>query len=42
MQCTAGKAAIHYIKEIVKGESYIELGEEERQCLEKAIYLRNP
>lgn len=27
-----------YIKEIVKGESYIELGEEERQCLEKAIY----
>lgn len=27
-----------YIKEIVKGESYIELSEEERQCLEKAIY----
>ena len=27
-----------YIKEIVKGESYIELAEEERQCLEKAIY----
>ena len=27
-----------YIKEIVKGESYIELSEEERQCLEKTIY----
>ena len=27
-----------YIKEIVRGESYIELAEEERQCLEKAIY----
>lgn len=27
-----------YIKEIVNGESYIELAEEERQCLEKAIY----
>lgn len=27
-----------YIKEIIKGESYIELAEEERQCLEKAIY----
>ena len=27
-----------YIKEIVKGESYIELSEEERECLEKAIY----
>ena len=27
-----------YIKEIVKGESYIELSEEEQQCLEKAIY----
>ena len=27
-----------YIKEVVKGESYIELSEEERQCLEKAIY----
>lgn len=27
-----------YIKEIVKGESYIELSEEEKQCLEKAIY----
>ena len=26
-----------YIKEIVKGESYILLGEEERQALEKAI-----
>ncbi len=27
-----------YIKEIVKGESYIELSEEEKQCLEKTIY----
>ena len=27
-----------YIKEIVRGESYIELAEEERKCLEKAIY----
>lgn len=27
-----------YIKEIVKGESYIELSEEEQKCLEKAIY----
>ena len=27
-----------YIKEVVKGESYIELSEEEQQCLEKAIY----
>lgn len=27
-----------YIKEIVKGESYIELSEEERECLEKTIY----
>ena len=27
-----------YIKEIINGESYIELAEEERQCLEKAIY----
>ena len=27
-----------YIKEVVKGESFIELSEEERQCLDKAIY----
>ena len=27
-----------YIKEVIKGESYIELSEEERDCLEKAIY----
>lgn len=27
-----------YIKEIVKGQSYIELSDEEQQCLEKAIY----
>lgn len=27
-----------YIKEVVKGESYIELSEEEQECLEKAIY----
>ena len=30
-----------YIKEIVKGESYIELAEEESKCLEKAIYQEN-
>lgn len=27
-----------YIKEVVNGDSYIELAEEERQCLDKAIY----
>ena len=27
-----------YIKEVVRGESYIELSEEEKQCLEKTIY----
>lgn len=27
-----------YIKEVVKGDSYIELSAEERQCLEKAVY----
>ncbi len=27
-----------YIKEIVRGQSYIELSEEERQCLEKTMY----
>ena len=27
-----------YIKEVVKGESYIELAEEEKECLERAIY----
>lgn len=27
-----------YIKEVVKGESYIELGKEEKECLERAIY----
>lgn len=27
-----------YVKEVVKGQSYIELSEEERQCLEKAMY----
>lgn len=27
-----------YIKEVVKGESYIELAEEERECLERAIF----
>ena len=32
------EASYTYIKEIVKGASYIALGEEERQCLEKAIY----
>ena len=28
----------NYIKEIVKGESYIELSEEEAESLERAIY----
>lgn len=27
-----------YIKEVVKAETYIELSEEEQECLEKAIY----
>ena len=27
-----------YIKEVVKGESYIELAEEEKECLERAIF----
>lgn len=27
-----------YVKEVVKGESYIELGEEEKECLERTIY----
>ena len=27
-----------YIKEIVKGESYIELAEEEKESLERAIF----
>lgn len=27
-----------YIKEIVRGESYIELAEEEKECLERAIF----
>ncbi len=29
---------LHYIKEIVRGESYIELAEEEAESLEQAIY----
>ena len=27
-----------YIKEVVNGESYIELSSEEKECLEKAVY----
>lgn len=27
-----------YIKEVVRGESYIELAEEEKECLERAIF----
>lgn len=27
-----------YVKEVVKGESYIELSSEEKECLEKTIY----
>lgn len=30
-----------YIKEIVKGESYVELAEEESEALDKAIYSEN-
>ena len=38
MQCTAEKAVNTYIKEVVNGESYIELSSEEKECLEKAVY----
>ena len=31
-------ACYTYIKEIVKGESYIELAEEEKESLERAIF----
>ena len=27
-----------YLKEVIKGESYIELTEEEKECLERAIF----
>lgn len=33
-----GERTYTYVKEIVKGESYIELSSEERECLEKAIF----
>ena len=36
MQCTAEKAVT--LKEVVNGESYIELSSEEKECLEKAVY----
>ena len=36
MHCREG--CYNYIKEIVKGESYIELSEEEAESLERAIY----
>ena len=32
----------NYIKEIVKGESYIELSEEEAESLDKAIFQETP
>ena len=38
MQCTAEKGCYTYIKEVVNGESYIELSSEEKECLEKAVY----
>ena len=38
MPCTAGKAAILISRRSVRGESFIELSEEEKQCLEKTIY----
>jgi len=33
------EACYTYIKEIIKGESYIALGDEEREALEKAMYI---
>lgn len=33
-----GGACYNYVKEIVRGESYIKLTKEEKECLEKAIY----
>ena len=38
-ECNAQQRRLLYLyKEIINGESYIELAEEERQCLEKAMY----
>ena len=34
----AGERCYTYLKEVVKGESYIELTEEEKECLERAIF----
>lgn len=33
-----GEKTYIYVKEIVKGESYIELSSEEKECLERAIF----
>ncbi|WP_251386810.1 DUF4446 family protein [Mediterraneibacter agrestimuris] len=33
-----GERTYTYVKEIVKGESYIELSSEEKECLERAIF----
>ena len=40
LQCNAQqRRLLHlYIKEVVNGESYIELSSEEKECLEKAVY----
>ncbi len=38
MQCTVVKDVTLYVKEIVKGESYVELAEEEAEALDKAIF----
>ena len=36
LQC--GDRTYTYVKEIIKGESYIELSSEEKECLERAIF----
>lgn len=33
-----GEKTYTYVKEIIKGESYIELSSEENECLERAIF----
>lgn len=38
MQCTAAEGCYTYVKEIVKGESFVELAEEEAEALDKAIF----
>lgn len=38
MPCIAAEGCYSYVKEIVKGESYVELAEEEAEALDKAIF----